>query len=190
MSSQRLDQIIPELADLYDQGDVADNKQSKKPIHRSRTSSFLITISPNMGSRRLEFNENVKFVNEFKFATDHLVENIASFTKKFQDNAFKLPQTIKQPVAALEKGDKKAQVHAHITVHFDRVCLMDNQKMEQFYWAILSKYFPADDKRHIYVVSKLVQSDRTMDDYVKKSQLNASPENAEKIKKLEARLKR
>jgi hypothetical protein len=121
---------IPDF--IYEKKTQKPTKKTNKPSH-TRTSQFLITINPNLGTKNLN-NEIVKqiYIN-LENAQTKLKENIKEYVKPLPGKKNFIPPDLIKFEAQHERGEQIGKLHTHIFIQFDALCYMNVDKLKELY---------------------------------------------------------
>lgn len=121
---------IPDF--IYNKTTSKAIKKTNKPSH-VKTSQFLITINPNLGTKKLD-NETVKqiYIN-LENTKNKLKENIKEYVKSMPGKKNFIPPNLIKFEAQHERGEMVGKLHTHIYIQFDNLCYMNVDKIRELY---------------------------------------------------------
>jgi hypothetical protein len=121
---------IPDF--IYNKTTSKAVKKTNKPSH-TRTSQFLLTINPNLGTKKLD-NETIKqiYIN-LENTKNKLKENIKEYVKSMPGKKNFIPPDLIKFEAQHERGEMVGKLHTHIYIQFDNLCYMNVDKLKEIY---------------------------------------------------------
>lgn len=166
---------IQSLEHLYEQRhDLPVEKRTKAKINKAKTSSFIITVNPNIGDFRFEKNKFIAFVNKLNAVSEVFEGNVNQFATQFpgRKEKFEIPIAV-DTHRVLEKGDAKSILHMQMLVKFSNVCWMDQAKIKEFFNTGLREFL---NGKSVYVSTRSMKTDDTIKDYLNKAQPQPQPQ--------------